>query len=197
MAASEVFAISLGVTVALGSLACAESPKQSNVAVSQTRLTSADTTTVSMQPPAGYRDRPPLPRVATPFQREMEEEQRNPPPSMQTSREWASRYPFPSRMLREWSQEHPRAAADLALWEHDEPDHVRVLVQWAVTSPYDDVNSFLMNRQGWDELMIMRDRDPQAVAELLHIVRAAPKAVEELVLHSPGIGPVLSPPKKR
>lgn len=180
--------------------ACAASPKAKSAsapAVSRTELTSADATIVAMQFPSGYADLPAPRLIATPLQKQMEEEQKYPVPAVETAEEWLQRYPDAARMLSTWSREHPRGARTLASMEHEQPDHVRVLVVWALSNPYEGLDAFMMNREGWDDLKAFREHEPEAVDDILHWCRVAPKAAEELVLHSPGFGAALAPPPRR
>ena len=173
---------------ALFALGACSQGLESRTAVSQTALTSADVTDVTMSPPPDSKDRPLPKRVATPIQRQMEEEDRGPTPAAETTREWGARYPDSAKLLADWARQYPKAAERLSHWEAEQPDHVRVLVLWAVTNRFDTIDSFMMDRGAWDELLTFREREPQAFAELLHLVRSAPKATTELVLHSPGFG---------
>jgi len=194
MATSNVVRIPANVlavaAVALGAVACASSSPPPQTA--QTELTSAETTSVQFKLPAGYGDRNPPPIVATPIQKQMEEDQKYPMPLTETAAEWRERYPFPAKMLRDWKSDHPDSAARLIRWEDEQPDHVRMLVRWAVANPYEPLGSFMLSRNGWEDFRAMRDADPAAVDGFLTWCRVAPRAAEELIGRSEGFGAVIA-----
>jgi hypothetical protein len=100
--------------------------------------------------------------------------------------EWQARFPIPARELDLWARHHRMTASKIEDWSHSDPDHARVLVMWAITHPYEDLGSFLLNHQGWDTLQDIRKKDAQALVELIEWCRRSPRAAEEYVLHSTG-----------
>jgi len=171
-------------------------------ATQTTQLTSAEITSAEivaapqMSSPAtgrppGSADNPPPMSVETQLARQMEEDKKYPTPSVETARQWADRYPFPARLLSDWSNDYPQMAKLMVRWEDQQPDHARVLVKWAVAHPYDGLSEFMIDRRGWEDLRTMRDAEPLAIDDFLAWCRAAPRAAEELVMHSEGLRPIL------
>ncbi|WP_394822560.1 hypothetical protein [Pendulispora albinea] len=181
------------VVLASVGVGCSESQSAPpRTAVSQQALTSAEVTSVQMKLPTGYGDVNAPPTVSTPLQKQVEDDLKYPTPSSETASEWSARYPFPAKMLAEWMEHHPQSAQRLLRWEYEQPDHVRMLVRWAIAHPYEGLGEFMMNRRGWDDFRAIRDADPEALESLVGWCRAAPRAADELVTRSEGLGPAIA-----
>ena len=175
--------------MAFAAVACSQT--QAPPRTAQTQLTSADLTQVSVQRAPGAVEGVPPPRVVTPLQQQMEDDLRYPTPAVEHIAQWRARYPSPARMMAEWMSDHPDTAQRLVRLEYEQPDHVRVLVKWAAAHPYENLGEFMLAREGWQDVRAMRDADPAALDDFLAWCRAAPRAAEELVMHSEGFRPFL------
>ena len=100
---------------------------------------------------------------------------------------WSKRYPDAARSLAEWSESHGAAAEGLGRWTERHPDQMPILVAWAVTNVEDPLGAFFLNRSTFGDLQRIADEDRAAVDELLHWIRSAPMAAEELAAHPGGL----------
>jgi hypothetical protein len=153
-----------------GTCACANTYDRMQPRVSET------TTTAAQAPRAGSGPNVPRPVSADEI----------PTPTMMPVREWEARYPLPASELTKWSKNHREAAAALAAWEERDSEKPRVLIQWVIAHPYENVGVFLINRPGWDDFSELRAKYPDAVDSLLEWARHSNRAAEELVTRSTG-----------
>jgi hypothetical protein len=152
-----------------GTCACANGHRM-QPRVSDTTLTAAE----APRPGAGPNVPPPIGANEIPT------------PTMMPVREWEARYPLPASELTKWARSHPDAAAALAAWEARDSEKPRVMIQWVVGHPYEDLGIFLINRPGWDDFSDLRARYPEAIDSLIEWARHSSRAAEELVTRSTG-----------
>jgi hypothetical protein len=162
---------------ALGVCACANNYDRMEPRVSET------TTTAATAPRATANPTVPRPIVV---------EDTPAPATMMPVREWEARYPFPASELTRWAKSHREAAAALAAWEGKDTEKSRVLIQWAIGHPYEELGTFLINRPGWDEFSDIRARYPEAIDSLIEWARHSNRAAEELVTRSSGFSSLVA-----
>jgi hypothetical protein len=101
---------------------------------------------------------------------------------------WASRFPDAQRELRAWVKSYPETAERIFEWDDTETAQVKVLVEWAITHPYESIYAFLLNKHEWGQLhTILEAQQREGLDAFLGWCRRAPQAADELVAHPRGL----------